>query len=1033
MATTEPTINDALAGVLRSTRRAWKQGAIVRSENTGMLKDSGARPDILIAESTVSPVTIETEVIPAVSVEKEACSRLGCELKANGRMILSSIAVRLPKRMRSHQDESLRAELESASDLEFCLYTGLDSKDALRHPLKGWILGSVRDLSVLAQAASVPPEVVEKAANHLVEGVSHAAAIMQEMNLTNPAALKKISAELKQDAGEQTLRMAATMLLNALVFQESLANGPGELSTVKSLDEIRTASGEFRKSDVLAEWAKILAVNYWPIFDISRRILQVIPSTTTKVLFERLAKTSEELLQSRLMRSHDLTGAVFQRVIADRKFLAAYYTTPSSAALLLGLAITETRPLRENEWADPSKVTSLRIADFSCGTGTLLSTAYQKIGQIHELAGGDSQAIHPEMMARALVGCDVLPAAAHLTASMLAGSHPAVNYTKSSILTVAYGVLANGTVATGSLDLLDPQKKMEEWAITAKVAGGQGESEENPWMTLPHQDFDLVVMNPPFVRATGHEAKKKGVPNPMFAAFSASEEDQRLMGKTLEQLAKGTSAHGNAGLASYFFVLADRKLRLGGVLALVMPLSLLSGEAWEQCRAVLSEKYSDIVVLSISGAKDDEMAFSADTGMGECLIVAHKTKTGTARAGEALAPASLRATFVVLRERPTSPLLGYSVARQILKIQATGTVRRLEDGPVGGTKIVFGDQLAGQAVSAPLPVGGTWNPTRVQDLSLAQAAFQIAAFGRVWLPGMSLDSAPEIAMKTIGDLAVLGPYHSDIDGITQKGEVRGPFEHVKVDSSSTSTYPILWSHEADRERSMRFEADSEGYIRTGAPPEKLNNVWESRSHCHFNQNFRFTSQSTAMQFTPRRSLGGRAWISIKAGSEDIEKAIVAWSNTSLGILLHWYHANKQQSGRGNVVTTSLVNLPVPDFATISQSKLSAATDVFDRFCDLQLLTIDAIDTDPIRRRLDEEFLTNVFGFPEALLAEDGPIDLLRKKLAQEPSISGRRKGESMGPKKKAGPRKQSLATVRSKSVAPQPSYPEKLETTASLF
>lgn len=227
MATTEPTINDALADLLRYTRRAWKHGSVIRSENTGMLKGSSGRPDILIAESAVSPVTIETEVLPAVSVEIEACSRLGYDLKANGRTIFSSIAVRLPKRMRNHHGESLRSQLESAEDFEFCLYTGLDTVHASRHPVTGWIIGNVRDLSVLAQAASVPPEVVEKAANCLIEGVSQAAAIMQEMNLSNPAALEKISAELRQGSGEQTLRMAATMLLNALVFQESLANGPG--------------------------------------------------------------------------------------------------------------------------------------------------------------------------------------------------------------------------------------------------------------------------------------------------------------------------------------------------------------------------------------------------------------------------------------------------------------------------------------------------------------------------------------------------------------------------------------------------------------------------------------------------------------------------------------------------------------------------------------------------------------------------------------------------------------------------------------
>ncbi len=61
MATTEHTINDALAGVLRGTRRAWQQSNVVRSENSGMLKGSNERPDILVIESTVSPVVIETE------------------------------------------------------------------------------------------------------------------------------------------------------------------------------------------------------------------------------------------------------------------------------------------------------------------------------------------------------------------------------------------------------------------------------------------------------------------------------------------------------------------------------------------------------------------------------------------------------------------------------------------------------------------------------------------------------------------------------------------------------------------------------------------------------------------------------------------------------------------------------------------------------------------------------------------------------------------------------------------------------------
>ena len=213
------------------------------------------------------------------------------------------------------------------------------------------------------------------------------------------------------------------------------------------------------KSAILAEWRKILTVNYWPIFDIARRILELVPTAESTLLIEDLAATAAKLLQNRLMRSHDLTGSVFQRLIADRKFLAAYYTTPASAALLVGLAITPDKPPADGSWSNPDDLKRLRIADFACGTGTLLSTAYQQVSQLHEIAGGDAEALHPQMMASALVGCDVLPAAAHLTASMLSGAHPTVKYAQSSIMTVAYGKQPDGPIALGSLDLRQHRAK----------------------------------------------------------------------------------------------------------------------------------------------------------------------------------------------------------------------------------------------------------------------------------------------------------------------------------------------------------------------------------------------------------------------------------------------------------------------------------------------------------------------------------------------------------------------------------------------
>jgi hypothetical protein len=479
MATTEHTINDSLASALRETRRFWQGAGVVSSENTGLLKGSTKRPDILITEPNVSPVVIETEVFPAPAVESEAIQRLGQVVKKTGRTILSSVAVRLPLRFRDKAGKALIYEIASADDLEMLLYTGNGPSVASRWPSSGWLCGNVADLSLLAQSASVPPDIIEAAAAVLVNGVSEAAGLLGDMAATHPGAIYKIATELHQEDGEQTRGMAATILANAFVFQESLAGGPGELAIISSIEELRDNKG-LTKFSVLAEWRNILRVNYWPIFDIARRILQVIPTKESKVLIERLANTAAQLVENRLMRSHDLTGAVFQKLIADRKFLAAFYTTPASASLLVGLALSQTGLSGGGSWSNGGAVKKFRLADFACGTGTLLSTAYQRIGQMHELAGGDSEAIHPEMMAEALVGCDVLPAASHLTASMLSGAHPTTKYKQSCILTVAYGKQFGGGIALGSLDLLDPQRKFDIVAITAKAAEAMGQGEVVP-------------------------------------------------------------------------------------------------------------------------------------------------------------------------------------------------------------------------------------------------------------------------------------------------------------------------------------------------------------------------------------------------------------------------------------------------------------------------------------------------------------------------------------------------------------------------
>jgi hypothetical protein len=145
-----------------------------------ILKGSGKRPDILISEPNVSPVIVETEIMPATSVGADATQRLGEQLIPSGRRVLFSLAVRLPARLRDYSGQSLKHEIATASDFEMAFYTGENPEAYTRWPQRGWVRGNTIDLSILIQSVSAPPTVIEEAANKLVSGVNEAACLLSK-------------------------------------------------------------------------------------------------------------------------------------------------------------------------------------------------------------------------------------------------------------------------------------------------------------------------------------------------------------------------------------------------------------------------------------------------------------------------------------------------------------------------------------------------------------------------------------------------------------------------------------------------------------------------------------------------------------------------------------------------------------------------------------------------------------------------------------------------------------------------------------
>ena len=949
---TEPNANNALGDILRG----MMPGCEVRSENTQTFIDHpGRHADVLIVAPGRSPVVVEAEYEPAVEVEKDASERLGLRVKGAPRTVEAAIALRYPKTVEDAYD--LRLALVDTR-LTYCVL----HQDGSRFPELGWLDGSVSDLADLARLVSVPQKAVEQAAETLEQGIGQTANQLDEMAKLRPNVTPVIARLLGMSDVPQTRRMACAIVANAMIFHQRIA---GMHQEVKPLHLVCGPNVANPQREALAAWEDILKINYWPIFAIAKDILEQLPGDAATSILRELLETAQQVEATGVDNAHDLTGRIFQRLIADRKYLATFYTLPSSAALLARLTVAKMEGV---DWADPEAIGRLRIGDFACGTGALLSAVYEQVASHHERAGGDSAALHPVMMEEVLYGCDVMPSAIHITGSTLSGMRPNVGFNQSRLYTMPYGKQKDGTVKIGSLELLQASTALTLFNTSdpALRTGSVGEeTAAQIHVDIPDANFDLVIMNPPFTRATNHEGAHADITNPAFAAFDATPADQTQMGDRINQLGKDSCYHGNAGIASAFAALAHKKLRPGGVLALVLPLSAAAGLSWQGFRETLAKNYTDLTVLSIAASDNDHLSFSADTGMAECLVIARKVKQAEATTG--------RGYFVSLGHRARD--FGHAGALA-MNVPNPKQARCIEDGPYGGTALMIGDELAGESMTAPVQTDGTsWGTVRLSDLSLAQTAYALAQ-SKLWLPGSH--SALDVKVAPLDKLAKLGMVHRDITG----PRPRGPFD--KIAPTPTATYPSLWNHDAKNETRMACQPDSQLRVRLGME-EKASAAWATAGRTHINLDFRFNSQPLTAAFTERESMGGRAWPNVRFPDNRFDYAFTLWSNSTLGLLLYWWHSNRQHSGRGTTTIRNVGSLSVLDLHALREEQLCTSESIFNELRDMELKPAFVADVDPNRALLDRRVLCDLLGLDDDVY--DG-VRRLSAKWCAEPSVHG---------------------------------------------
>ena len=949
----ENVITAELVRILNRMSPRWKL-----EQHQRPFLDSQKNPDIFITRPGYEPVAIEAKYVDSpddvvAQAQKHVGQMLETEYATQTETLHTVMAIRYPARFKDVAGRDIEAKLCYAPDLQYLL-TGKSGGETYQFPRNGWATGTVADIANAVHVGTVPSERIDEAAAQLERAVNIAAQRLNAAVKARAAIGDRLEHILHQERGTQTSRMACLILTDAFVFQSSLAgknlkalagDNPAALKALEHRKPVRSLGQHLRHmdfADVLTDWETLLKVNYQPIFADAMQMVTAIAADDVLIneLLRTLCQAANDLVKTRLAQIHELAGEVFQKLIVDRKYVKANYTLPTSAALLSTLVCPEL----------PDGCLP-KVADFACGTGSLLNGVYKRVQRLYEQQGNkDSADIHKAMLEDNLAGSDIMPNATHLTFASLASAQPEIPLGATRIVTAPYGKQPNESFAVGALELLDEELLLPMMDTEAVQLGGEESAAVEIKRMFRNGEMDIVIQNPPFWK---HSADANtGVPKVSFQGTQTSEEEKKELQRALKR--KETRvAHGTAGHHSYFVELADKKLKNGGTMGVILPATILASASMQKVRDMWATEYHNISVLTITGAKGTDNAFSADTQIAECIVVATKgisDNTGVA-------------TFVSLTKRPNSLLEATEVANQILRRGSEDTVN-------------IGEDELGKLVTCPILIGNTWGATRIKTLSVLETAHKLADS----VLSLPRHNTPiRMPMARVGDIAVVGYTHPMIKGKD------GAFQMAKGYEQTSDGYPAIWVANCTQQRAMVVFPDSHAKIRTGKEAQ-AQRILERSSRVHYYQSPTFSATSAIAMFTEEPSIGASEITNVAFQNPRYEIAWTLWCNSTLGLVCHWMHSTKQQASRGRLTSTTLKTLPTLDVRQLSDEALTNAAAIFERLKYQRMLPLNECARDEIRHELDAALLTGVLGIDDiGVLAS---MQTLREMLCAEPSIHG---------------------------------------------
>ncbi len=731
--------------------------------------------------------------------------------------------------------------------------------------------------------------------------------------------------------------------MDAMIFQEIIASKHKEVHTLSMSD----GTGNLKK-DLEESWDYIMQnIDYIPILEISLRILKTIPASyNSNRALKSLLDVAYNIASSRVLLRHDLFGRVYHSLLLGDlvKYYATYYTSIPAARLISRLLVTLVSPLSFKKNLPQYGDHNLKIVDFACGSGTLLSAVYKDIDSRYrnEVNVPSADILHKYMIEEGIWGFDVLRHAIHLAATALTLHNP-FPVQDSQLYTLKLG---NGEYLGSPAFLRSPS--LSQVTLTDDQYGpARGLSlKEEKLKNVNLPKFDLCVMNPPFSRSVGG--------NLLFGSLPKNE--RKILQEKLSRLLKekGLGGIGQAGLAAVFVVVGDTYLNINGRMGLVLPRSVLSGVSWQKVRDLLLEKYVvEFIITSFEGP--NSWNFSENTSLSEVLLIVKKRGSSE--------EISQWTYFVNLWKKPRNEIESIHLAGLLRDLPANGKLYDLENSNASPYVLKSAGKKVGEVYSAKIGLNfGVHNIFSQMELNRISTLLRK---GIIYLP----DRGVLNSKIRITELSTL---------IEDIGPDRSQVRHVfKEAPKGENTYSAFWGYESDHLFTINQKTNTSLEPKNEA--NSARELWKKSGNLLIVERYRLNTYSLMAIYTNEKALSNVLWPIV--ASEINSKILSIWLNSTLGYLLALPSAEVTEGPWIAYKKEELWKLPVLDINSLTETQKIEFIKLFDEVRNTEFAPPpDEFERPNLRLKIDKKI--------SAILNIDINLQSVYELLSKEPMITG---------------------------------------------